>query len=50
MPNIKSLVFIPALVAGLGCLLITPLVIKLAGRLGLIDDPKTHKHPKVIHT
>lgn len=28
----------------------TPLVIKLAWKLGLIDDPKKNKHPKVIHT
>ncbi len=28
----------------------TPLVIRLANKLKLVDDPKTHKHPKVIHT
>lgn len=28
----------------------TPLVIKLAWRWGLIDDPKKNRHPKVIHT
>lgn len=27
----------------------TPLVIKLAWKLDFIDDPKRHKHPKVIH-
>jgi UDP-GlcNAc:undecaprenyl-phosphate GlcNAc-1-phosphate transferase len=30
--------------------LTTPLVIKFAGRLGIIDDPKKNSHPKVIHT
>ena len=28
----------------------TPLVIKLAHKIGIIDDPKVHKHPKVIHS
>ena len=28
----------------------TPLVIKLAQKIGIIDDPKKAKHPKVIHT
>jgi len=28
----------------------TPLVIRLAKKWGLVDDPKKHKHPKVIHT
>ena len=30
--------------------LITPWVITIATKLNLVDDPKTHKHPKVIHT
>jgi len=30
--------------------LVTPIVIKFAGKLGIIDDPKKNKHPKVIHT
>jgi len=29
--------------------IITPIVIKYANKLGIIDDPKNHKHPKVIH-
>ncbi len=29
---------------------ITPLVIRLAYKYNLIDNPKFHKHPKVIHT
>jgi UDP-GlcNAc:undecaprenyl-phosphate/decaprenyl-phosphate GlcNAc-1-phosphate transferase len=28
----------------------TPLVIKLANKIGIIDDPQKHLHPKVIHT
>ncbi|RLC32732.1 hypothetical protein DRH13_01230 [Candidatus Woesebacteria bacterium] len=49
MPNISTL----ALLSGLTSLVIayftTPLVIKFANKLGLIDDPKKSKHPKVIH-
>ncbi len=30
--------------------LLTPLTIKLANRLGLIDNPKTHKHPAMLLT
>lgn len=30
-------------------ILFTPLIIKLAWRLNIIDDPKKNKHPKVIH-
>lgn len=29
---------------------VTPLVIRFAGRLGIIDDPQKNNHPKVIHT
>lgn len=43
------LFIIPALVTGILSYMITPLVIALAWRLGLIDDPKKNKHPKVIH-
>jgi UDP-GlcNAc:undecaprenyl-phosphate GlcNAc-1-phosphate transferase len=50
MPNLANLVFAPALVAGLVTFLITPILIRLAKRLGIIDDPAVHKHPKVIHT
>ena len=50
MPNLNSLVVLPALFAVAVSALSTPLVIKIAKRLGLVDDPKTHKHPKVIHT
>lgn len=27
----------------------TPFIIKLANKYGFIDDPKTHKHPAIIH-
>jgi UDP-GlcNAc:undecaprenyl-phosphate GlcNAc-1-phosphate transferase len=44
----------PILLAGLTSFSIsyfaTPLVIKLAHKIGIIDNPKNQKHPKVIHT
>lgn len=30
--------------------MVTPLVIKYAAKIGIIDDPAKNKHPKVIHT
>jgi UDP-GlcNAc:undecaprenyl-phosphate/decaprenyl-phosphate GlcNAc-1-phosphate transferase len=42
--------FYPFLIATLVAYLTTPLVIKLANKIGIIDDPKKSNHPKVIHT
>jgi UDP-GlcNAc:undecaprenyl-phosphate GlcNAc-1-phosphate transferase len=50
MNNLRNLFLLPWLVAALIAFLTTPLVIKLAAKLGIIDDPRTNKHPKVIHT
>jgi len=50
MRGFFSLAFLPALLAAAIAYVSTPLVIKIAERLGIVDDPKTHKHPKVIHT
>jgi UDP-GlcNAc:undecaprenyl-phosphate/decaprenyl-phosphate GlcNAc-1-phosphate transferase len=50
MQNLFSLAFLPFLVSGAVAFALTPLVIKLAKKIGIIDDPVTHKHPKVIHT
>ena len=50
MPNLANLVFLPAAIAGLIACLATPLVIFFSKKLGIIDDPATHKHPSVIHT
>ena len=49
MANLSKLVFLPALVAALFSYIATPLVIRLAKKIGIIDDPKKKKHPKVIH-
>ena len=50
MANLFNLALFPALIAFAVSFAITPLIIKLGPRLGIIDDPKKSKHPKVIHT
>lgn len=46
----QNLFLFPWLTAALIALVTTPLVIKFAAKIGIIDDPKKNKHPKVIHT
>jgi len=46
----QNLFIFPWLVATIISFLVTPLVIKFAGKLGIVDDPKKNKHPKTIHT
>lgn len=43
-------ILLPALTAFLLALITTPITAKLATRYGFVDDPKTHKHPAIIHT
>lgn len=50
MNNISYLSLIPSLTALLIAFISTPLVIKFAKKINIIDDPAKHKHPKVIHT
>ena len=50
MNTMKNLFLFPWLVAAIVAFLTTPLVIKYAQKLGIIDDPKHNKQPKVIHT
>lgn len=50
MKNFIGLAVLPAVLAASVSYLLVPYVIKLAGRLGMVDDPRVHKHPKVIHT
>ena len=45
----NQLFIFPWVIATAVSFLITPIVIRLAGKLGIIDDPKTNNHPKVIH-
>lgn len=50
MLNLRSLFLLPWLVATITALLATPLVIRFANKIGIIDDPGKNRHPKVIHT
>ncbi|KKQ53395.1 hypothetical protein A2865_00555 [Candidatus Woesebacteria bacterium RIFCSPHIGHO2_01_FULL_39_17] len=45
-----NLAFFPALLSGIISYSSVPIIIKLAHKFGIIDDPRFHKHPKVIHT
>jgi UDP-GlcNAc:undecaprenyl-phosphate GlcNAc-1-phosphate transferase len=49
MPTV-NLAIIPGLVALVLGFVLTPLVIKLAWKLKIVDDPAKHKEAKVIHT
>ena len=50
MDNLRNLFLLPWLVAAVVAFLVTPLVIKFADRMGIVDDPKRNREPKVIHT
>jgi UDP-N-acetylmuramyl pentapeptide phosphotransferase/UDP-N-acetylglucosamine-1-phosphate transferase len=50
MQPFLNLALLPGILAAVSAFLATPLVIRLAKRLDIIDDPSKHKHPKVIHT
>lgn len=43
-------VLMPLITAFLATAILTPFSIIFAKRMGLIDDPKLHKHPGIIHT
>src|SRR3989344_894401 len=50
MPERLTLSILPGLVAALIAFWVSPLVIKFAYKIGIVDDPSVNKHPKVIHT
>ena len=50
MDYFRNLFIFPGIVSLLIAFASTFVVIKLADKLGIIDDPKKNKHPKVIHT
>lgn len=50
METLRNIFLLPWLTAAVIAFVSTPLVIKLAGKLGIIDDPKKNPQPKVIHT
>ena len=44
-----SLFFWPFSTAFILCLILTPIVAKIAQKYNLVDDPKKHKHPAILH-
>lgn len=50
MQELLRLFILPITIATILSYLATPLVIKLAWKLNIIDDPKKNKHEKVLHT
>jgi len=44
-----SRILSPLLVGALVTYFTAPMVIKLTHKFGVIDDPKTHKHPAILH-
>lgn len=48
--NVFTLLFVPLLFSGIISFGVTPLVIRLAWKWGIIDDPTKKSHPKIIHT
>ncbi|OGY10938.1 MAG: hypothetical protein A3A58_02905 [Candidatus Blackburnbacteria bacterium RIFCSPLOWO2_01_FULL_41_27] len=48
--QLTTLFFSPAAAAFIISLLVTPLIIKLAPVLKIIDDPKIRRHPAILHT
>lgn len=50
MTEAINLFLLPFLVSASVCYFCVPVIIKFAGRLGIIDDPKQHKHVSVIHS
>jgi UDP-GlcNAc:undecaprenyl-phosphate/decaprenyl-phosphate GlcNAc-1-phosphate transferase len=45
-----SLIYFPLLISLFITAVLTPFVIWFSNKYGLVDDPKVHKHPSVIHT
>ena len=49
MFNAQLTIFFPLLTAFIATVIATPLSLIFIKKLGLVDDPKKHKHPGVIH-
>ena len=50
METLKTFLIFPFVVAAIVSYLATPVVIKWARKLGIMDDPIGKTHPKIIHT
>lgn len=50
MYKLINLIFKPLLLSGLIAFITTPIIIKFARKLKILDDPRGKKHPKIIHS
>jgi UDP-GlcNAc:undecaprenyl-phosphate/decaprenyl-phosphate GlcNAc-1-phosphate transferase len=50
MPQLFDLLLKPALIAVIITFSLTPIIIKYAGKLGILDNPQKRKHPANLHT
>src|SRR5882672_2878942 len=50
MDTITTVAFLPFIIALAATSILTFLFIPISKKLGLLDDPKLHKHPGIIHT
>src|SRR6476659_2592983 len=50
MIDFLSIAYLPFLVALMTTALSTRLLLGVIKKMGLVDDPKFHKHPGIIHT
>lgn len=50
MINTSSIILPPLLTAFAITAIATPLCIRILKKIGLFDDPKSHKHPAILHT
>jgi len=44
-----NVILLPFLIAFIGTVITTPICINVFKRIKLVDDPKVHKHPAIIH-
>jgi UDP-GlcNAc:undecaprenyl-phosphate/decaprenyl-phosphate GlcNAc-1-phosphate transferase len=49
MVNLQLIIFFPLIAAFLATVIATPFSLFFIKKLGIVDDPKKHKHPAVIH-
>lgn len=49
MIDINSIFFLPFIIAFLSTVIVTPLSLIFIKKYGILDDPKKHKHPAILH-
>lgn len=50
MTKLAGLLIFPIILSSIISYLVTPIIMKYAAKLKIVDDPSKNKHPKVIHT